>query len=85
MLGYNAQELGRMNMRQFVNALNGFTDKQHETWKQARMIAWFSAFDRKPFKETDIQIPGGEVKKGNAKASQENKEDIYKLLDKWNK
>jgi hypothetical protein len=83
LLGYNRRELGVMTMRHLVNAFEGYTEKSREQWEQARMIAWYSAFDRKPFKLTDIQIPCEE--RSTKKASQHNKKEAYKLLDKWSK
>lgn len=73
-----------MTMRHFINASEGYTMKMRESWEQARLIAWYSAFDRKPLKLEDIHIPYSEteIKK---KAPQANKKEQYKLLEKWNK
>lgn len=73
-------------MRKFINAAEGFRDKKQEDWEQARLIAYYSAMPhmRKGFKLTDIPIPG-EHKQAKKKAPQINKEDHYKILDKWNK
>lgn len=84
-LGYNKSELGLMTMRHFVNAAEGYTIKMRETWEQSRLIAYYSAMPhmKKGFKITDIPIPGDtETSKTE---SQANKEDAYKLLEKWNK
>lgn len=74
-------------MRLFINALKGYADKSIERWEQARMIAWYSAFDRKPFKLTDIWIPGKNIKRGSrgSGVNQQNKKDAYRILEKWNK
>lgn len=73
-----------MCMRKFINAAIGYRERVGEQWEQARMVAWYSAFDRKPMRLTDIHIPGdGLTKLGGA--SQENKEEAYKLLEKWSK
>lgn len=84
-MGYDNLQIGRMTMRHLVNFLNGYRNHQNETWRQARMIAWFSAFDRKPFRETDIPIPGEYSRKAKGNTSQSDKEARYKLLEKWNK
>lgn len=73
-----------LTMRKFINAVHGYREKARETWEQTRLIAWYSAYDRKPFDLTKIIIPGDENIR-STKASQTNKEDAYKLLEKWNK
>lgn len=72
-------------MRHFVNAASGYNDKSRERWEQARMIAWYSAFDRKPMRITEIPIPGERSDARNGLSIQQNKEDAYRLLEKWNK
>lgn len=71
-------------MRKFINAVQGYREKVREQWEQARMISWYSAYDRKPFDLEKISIPGDE-NLSSGKALQTNKEEAYKLLDKWNK
>lgn len=85
-LGYDTRQLGLMTMRQFVNASLGHRLRMREVWEQSRMISYYSAFPhmKKGFKLTDILIPGdNSVEK--PEQSQENKEDLYKLLEKWSK
>lgn len=74
-----------MCMRHFVNAANGYSDKSRERWEQARMIAWYSAFDRKPFKQTDIAIPGERHTKKPDRKLHVDRDKAYQLLEKWNK
>jgi hypothetical protein len=71
-------------MRQFINAVEGSREKAHEQWEQTRMIAFYSAFDRKPFKLTDIKIPGDDTG-ADEKADQTRKQEVYKTLEKWSK
>jgi hypothetical protein len=75
-----------MTMRHLVNALEGNNDKSRERWEQARLIAWYSAFDRKPMDITKIRIPCDDVKTGRGvSADQGKKQEIYKVLEKWSK
>lgn len=84
MLGYNVLELGRMTMRHFINAAEGHTIKTREAWEQARLIAYYSAMPhmKKGFRITDIPIPS-ETKSGVNEKTHVNKEEVYKLLEKW--
>jgi hypothetical protein len=85
LLGYNKQELGVLTPRLFFNATQGYLQKRREAWEQARLIAYYSAFDRKPFKLTDIYIPVAEDEYSEKTSDQNNKEEAYKILEKWNK
>ena len=60
--------------------------KMTETWEQARMISYYTSVPhfKKGFKITDIWIPG-ELNVSATQQSQVNKEDLYRILDKWNK
>lgn len=73
-------------MRQFVNASKGHTNKTRERWEQVRLISYYSAFPhlKKGFKLSDVIIPGDEAAH-KSKPQQPNKEEVYKLLEKWNK
>jgi hypothetical protein len=83
LLRFNRQELGRFNMRQFANAFDGYLHESRERWEQARMISYYSAFDRKPFKIHEISIPC--ENKDMTESTQEDKDRYYKILEKWNK
>lgn len=76
-----------MNMRQFTNASEGYAESVNETWEQVRIIAFFSysphVKNGKNLKPTDLfRLPGD--KKGKT-VDKERREQLYKILDKWNK
>lgn len=77
-----------MTIRKFINASLGHRMKMRETWEQARMISYYTASPhfKKGFKISDIWIPGDNERKVNTtRQSQGKKEDLYRILDKWNK
>jgi hypothetical protein len=74
-------------MREFVNACVGYSEKENEEWQRARVVSFYSCFHQ--FKGGKITSPADLFplpgdKKGKV-SKQDNKESIYKALEKWSK
>jgi hypothetical protein len=74
-------------MREFANACVGYSEKGNEDWQRARVVSYYSCFHQ--FKGGKITspdalfpLPGDKVEKTS---KQDNKKDIYKVLEKWSK
>lgn len=74
-----------MCMRHFVNAAQGYQDWNKEEWERARLISFWSSFHqlKNPIKPSDIWVPTDQEQV--KETPQIDKEEAYKLLEKWNK
>jgi hypothetical protein len=75
-------------MRELINAYEGYAEEETQEWLRTREICYRIAlgYSKHPdrLKHTDIfHLPIDDEKRGSA--SQKEKAETYKILEKWNK